>query len=68
MTIIIGVNHYGFSRGQKQAMARPSLLFDRGGVGRYPNEDFLPNLIHEDLKMSFSHAFFGALADSSRRG
>ena len=68
MIIILRVNHYEFSRGQKRTMARPIPLFDRGGVGRYPKEDFLHNLTHDDLKMSFSNAFFGALADASRRG
>jgi soluble lytic murein transglycosylase-like protein len=59
VTIILGVNHYGFSRGQKRAMARPMPLFDRRGVGRYPKENFLPNLPMKIFKYLFLLLFSG---------
>jgi hypothetical protein len=54
--------------GAKRSIARSIPLFDRGGVGRYPRENFSPNLTNEDLQMSFPVAFFGTLADASRHG
>ena len=42
--------------------------FDTEGDQRYPKENFLPDLINEDLKYCFSVAFSGTLAAVCRRG